>query len=265
MLPARRPRALGLIVLAACGPQGAVASTDRVTAVRIELYPMIPGYRRWRWSSNLERDDTFHGSRTARPLSQRGATDLAASNRLSMSDVFRRRRGVPRGMADDGRFDDFYDRALPVVYGYFFRRCGGRKDVAEDLTQDTFLSAVRSLDRGVNVEADLPWVVAIARRRLIDYYRREAHRREGQRTVPLEVISSPARSASFTTLAEARLLAALDLVPTDQRLALLLRYVDDLPVREVAGLMGRSEQATESLIRRGRSSLHQAYEEVDVD
>lgn len=168
-------------------------------------------------------------------------------------------------MEDGDWFDEFYDRALPVIYGYFFRRCGGRKDVAEELTQETFLSAVRSLDRGVDVEAELPWVVSIARRRLVDYYRREARRRERRGAVRLERLSLSDGSHSLTTFAEARLVAALDRVPSDQRLALMLRYVDGLPVKDVAGLLGRSESATESLIRRGRSALQRAYEEVDVD
>jgi RNA polymerase sigma-70 factor (ECF subfamily) len=168
-------------------------------------------------------------------------------------------------MEDGDWFDEFYHRALPVVYGYFFRRCGGRKDVAEDLTQETFLSAVRSLDRGVEVEAELPWVVSIARRRLVDYYRREARRRKKRDAVALNELSFSDGSHSLTTVAEARVVAALDHVPSDQRLALMMRYVDGLAVREVAGLLGRSEAATESLIRRGRNALQQAYGEVDVD
>lgn len=159
------------------------------------------------------------------------------------------------------RFDELYDQALPVVYGYFIRRCGGRVDIAEELTQETFLSAVRSIDNGASVEAPMPWLISIARRRLVDHYRRERLRRDmygryDQDTTTRRLGSSP------TTLAETRLITALGEVPRAQRLALILRYVDDLPVREVAGLLGRSERATESLLRRGRDSLRSAFEEV---
>lgn len=156
-------------------------------------------------------------------------------------------------------FREFYDRALPVVYGYFFRRCGGRRDIAEDLTQETFVSAVMSLKQGSQVNAPLPWVVSIARHRLVDFYRSENRRRTAGQQFSNE--SLPQRAT--TTVAEVRLLTALDEVPEMQRLALVLRYVDDLPVREVALLIDKSERATESLLSRGRRSLFEAYQEVD--
>ena len=159
-------------------------------------------------------------------------------------------------------FDEFYDEALPVVFGYFVRRCGGRVGLAEELTQETFLSAIRSLDRGAQVTAPMPWVVSIARRRLVDHYRSERRRRESQETLGARHEGSPRATQSTTTLAEARLLSALDQVDRDQRLALILRYVDDLPLKEVAHLVGRTESATESLLRRGRETLRNAYEKT---
>lgn len=167
-------------------------------------------------------------------------------------------------MSDDW-FDQFYDRALPVVYGYFLRRCGGRKHVAEDLTQETFLSAIRSLDRSPEIDAPLPWLVSIARRRLVDYYRRQRRRRERGPSLLYHDNLLSDESSSLTTLVEARLITALDGVPKDQRLALILRYVDGLPVAEVARLLDRSQSATESLIRRGRKSLQEAYEEASIE
>ncbi|HEY6627626.1 MAG TPA: RNA polymerase sigma factor, partial [Acidimicrobiia bacterium] len=88
-------------------------------------------------------------------------------------------------LLDPDRFREFYDRALPVVYGYFFKRVGGSA-VAADLTQETFVSAVRTLRRGANVEAPMPWVVSIARRRLVDHFRSRpnlAGLSEGQHSV----------------------------------------------------------------------------------
>ena len=52
-------------------------------------------------------------------------------------------------------------------------------------------------------------------------------------------------------------------LPSDQRAALMLRFLDDLPVKEVAAVIGRSEDATESLIRRARRAFEDAYRGVD--
>lgn len=160
-------------------------------------------------------------------------------------------------------FDELYEQALPVVYGYFFRRCGGRVEIAEELTQETFLSAVRAVEQGTSVHAPMPWLISIARRRLVDHYRRERLHRDRTGQLLGNAVPATRSSPSMTTLAEARLITALATVPASQRLALILRYVDDLPVREVADLLARSERATESLLRRGRESLRQAFEEAE--
>jgi RNA polymerase sigma-70 factor (ECF subfamily) len=56
-------------------------------------------------------------------------------------------------------------------------------------------------------------------------------------------------------------LAALQALRGQHRLALVLRYLDDLSVAEVARLLGKSVRATESLLVRARAALRAAYEE----
>jgi RNA polymerase sigma-70 factor (ECF subfamily) len=163
---------------------------------------------------------------------------------------------------DAESFREFYDTALPVVYGYFFRRCGGRVETVEELTQETFVAVVRAIQQGNDIEAPLPWVVAVARRRLVDHYRKErSHRRRLEalraRTDP------PSAMPALTTAVEARIVGALQRLSPAHRTVLVLRYVDGLPVREVAEFIGRSERATESLLVRARAALARAYEEAE--
>ena len=73
---------------------------------------------------------------------------------------------------DAATFCAFYDDALPRVYGYFLHRTGRSPAVAEDLTQETFLAAVRELKKGRRPEAPIPWIYGIARHKLLDHYRR---------------------------------------------------------------------------------------------
>lgn len=159
-------------------------------------------------------------------------------------------------LLDPVRFRTFYDRALPMVYGYLWRRCGRSEEVAMDLTQDTFLGAVKSLRAGQSVADPSAWVMALARRRLVDFYRRREvrHRAHPQ-------LESQALALDETSAAEARILAALEAVPDHYRLALILRYVDDLSVSETAELLGKSVAATESLLARARTALAGEYEE----
>jgi len=171
-------------------------------------------------------------------------------------------RYKPRRAAllEGAAFRTFYDEAMPRIFGYFLHRCGGRRFTAEELTQETFLAAVAELKRGADVQAPIPWVFGIARHKLLDHYRREE--REAGRVV---VDADPADPVPSLEEDEARqrALAALAAVPAAQRTALVLRHLDGFSVPEVAAALGRSVEATESLLARGRRHFRQAYTKGD--
>lgn len=162
----------------------------------------------------------------------------------------------PLGL-DASSFRAFYDEALPRVYGYLVRRCGGSAAVAEDLTQETFLAAVRELRRGRAIDAPVPWVLGIARHKLLDNYRRSE-----RRAPELELAPETDGAALEPDPRDERALAALGRVPAAQRAALVLRHLDGLSVPEVAATLERSVEAVESLLSRGRASFRRAYAEA---
>jgi RNA polymerase sigma-70 factor (ECF subfamily) len=158
-----------------------------------------------------------------------------------------------------GSFAAFYDQALPRVYGYFIHRCGGSATVAEDLTQETFLAVVVELKRGKRVRTPIAWVYGIARHKLLDHYRRE-QRAERQ----LELASRSEETGEEIVVADQaeareRAVAALGAVAASQRAALVLCYLDGYSVPEAARLLGKSAEAVESLLARGRQSFKRAY------
>lgn len=173
-----------------------------------------------------------------------------------MADVL----GVePISLADPSAFRTFYDEALPRLYSYFFHRCGGERAVAEELTQETFVAAVAELRKHRPVAEPMHWIFGIARHKLVDHYRKiERYERRDERSEAMdpESVWDTAEERELT----ARALAAL---PISQRAALVLRYLDDLPVAEVARALGRSLHATESLIARGKEGFRRVYPEVD--
>lgn len=161
----------------------------------------------------------------------------------------------PRPLTDRRAFQAFYEQALPIVYGYHFARCGGDAKVAEDLSQETFMAAVAWIKGGGSVDAPLPWVVGIAKRKQIDHLRKQ-ERVERHLALAWE---APPTSLDATDAPQERVMAALALVSSAQRAALTLCYVDGYPVAEAARLLGRSVRATESLLARGRESFRRAY------
>jgi RNA polymerase sigma-70 factor (ECF subfamily) len=166
---------------------------------------------------------------------------------------------LARSVVDAGSFPAFYDQALPRVYGYFLRRCGGVVADAEDLTQETFLAAAGELKRRGPVEAPAPWLFGIARHKLLDHYRR-GNRAHG-RLVPWHDALADANELTLPPLdptgpeIQARLVAALARLPDGQRAAVVLHHLDGLPVPAVAAAVGKSPHAVESLLARGRATL----------
>lgn len=153
-----------------------------------------------------------------------------------------------------------YRRALPQVYGYLLPRCGSTV-VAEDLTAETFMAAVAAVRQGrVRVpEVTVAWLVGVARHKLADHWRRAA--REQRSLAAVAVLAEEAGDPWEEHLDAQAAHAALARLPGPQRAALTLRYLDGLPVGEVAACLGRSVHATETLLVRARAALRRIYRE----
>jgi RNA polymerase sigma-70 factor (ECF subfamily) len=149
-----------------------------------------------------------------------------------------------------------YDRALPQVYGYLLPRCASVA-VAEDITAETFLAAVDALERGIAPVPSMPWLIGVARHKLVDHWRRAG--RDGRNLRAAASTSSEVDDPWPALIDSAAVHTVLTRLPDPQRAALVLRYLDGLSVAEVAEHVGRSVHATETLLVRARSALRRHY------
>ncbi|MDN5749361.1 MAG: sigma-70 family RNA polymerase sigma factor [Pseudonocardia sp.] len=152
---------------------------------------------------------------------------------------------------------DLYDTALPQVYGYLLARCG-RRALAEDLTAETFLAAVVAARRRPPPTMSTGWLVGIARHKLVDHWRAAEREERG-----LHAVGEPADADDPWDSHVDALLAhqVLDAQTGVHRAVLTLRYLDGLPVPEVARTLGRTVHATEALLTRARTAFRRAYRE----
>jgi RNA polymerase sigma-70 factor (ECF subfamily) len=156
---------------------------------------------------------------------------------------------LPSGGVDTPeRFAAFYRAHLADVYGYLLRLCAGDRAQAEDLTQDVWLALVEELRQGRTERADIRWLITVARSRFID-----AARRERRRQSKLELIRRAQGREQEPTSSD--VLERLDQLQPLHRAVLVLRYVDDLPVPDVAAAIGRELTPTNSLLARARAEL----------
>ncbi len=150
-----------------------------------------------------------------------------------------------------------YDEALPHVYGYLVRRCDDRA-TAEDLTADTFMAAVHAHRNGADVS--VAWLIGTARHKLVDHWRRLGRQREAM----AELWDAASEVADDGSPLEAlHVQAVLARLAPHHRLALTLRYLDGLPVDQVAAHLDRSLHATESVLARARAAYRHAADDLE--
>jgi RNA polymerase sigma-70 factor (ECF subfamily) len=146
----------------------------------------------------------------------------------------------------------FYREHANAVYAFLLSLC--RDPVwAEDLMQDTFVKATRSMGgyRGGNPRS---WLFSIARSVFIDDTRR-------RRAIPVEEIEE--QGVADSDVAELMLIErSLSKLPERQRIALLLADKAGLSYAEVAEAIGCSDAAVKVLIHRARVSFRAHYTET---
>src|SRR4051794_3709983 len=163
-----------------------------------------------------------------------------------------------------------FEGALPSEWPRLVRLCAhftGDRDAAEDLAQETLIEAWRHQDRVYDWQGYSSWLSAIARNLSLRWVRQRG--REQARLV-MSIDSAPDRSArveelpadqpDFTIDLERAELAdlldrALALLPAESRRVLVEKYIDDLPLGEIAGRLGLSTGAVAVRLHRGRLAL----------
>ncbi len=148
-----------------------------------------------------------------------------------------------------------YETHHPAVFRYLYYRVGDR-ETAEDLTSEVFLHMVRSLahykDHGISFQA---WLFKIAWNLAVDHFRKTSA--SPQLALSENLPSSEAEPAAAVErrLTTESLRWGLSKLSADQRDVVVLRFVADLPIAEVARTLNRSEDAVKGLQRRGLVAL----------
>ncbi|HEX3792666.1 MAG TPA: sigma-70 family RNA polymerase sigma factor [Pseudonocardiaceae bacterium] len=160
---------------------------------------------------------------------------------------------------DAAAFGELYDRYVDIVFRYVLYRVGDR-NLAEDVTSETFLRAFRRISsisyQGRDVGA---WFVTIARNLVLDHVKSSRFRLEVSTPQPDEgQLSEPGpESQVLTALTHAELLACVQQLGDDQRECIVLRFLNGLSVAETAAAMSRNEGAIKALQHRAVRRLAQ--------
>ena len=157
-----------------------------------------------------------------------------------------------------------YRTTLNTVYGYARGHTGGDRAAAEDAVAETYMDAARHIAAGRRDEITIPWLKTVVRRRVVDGYRREERlrRRVDRLAATVRVDASAAAGPEEAFDAEEvrhAVMAALAALPPAQRTVLLMKYVDEASVQDIADTLDRSVKSVESLLYRARGEFKDCY------
>ena len=161
------------------------------------------------------------------------------------------------GVRAADELDELYRRHAAEVFRYAYAVLGNRAD-AEDVTQTTFVNALRALERGEQPRKPSNWLITIAHNLIRQRFRQQQarpHEVELDRDVPAAEVDDDAPSID-------ELVRALQRIPATQRQALVLRELEGRSYREIGELLGVSQSALEALIFRARRSLAEELENL---
>jgi RNA polymerase sigma factor (sigma-70 family) len=146
-------------------------------------------------------------------------------------------------------FQRFLDAHRDAVWRFLVGSVG--RGEAEDCFQETFIAALRAYPR-LRSGSDLrAWVLTIAHRKALD-----AHRRRRRGALPVADLGAvDGRSEPMEAGRDEALWGAVEGLPARQRSAVLLRYVADLPHRDIAAAIGCSEAAARRSLHEGLAKL----------
>lgn len=159
-------------------------------------------------------------------------------------------------MATEDDIRRIYRETIDDLYGFVSRRCDGDRALAEDITQEAWLRAVRAWNRDGLPDKPLAWLTTVSSRLLSNHFRRPAERSLDSEAGEPIADDNAAERTERRSLVE----RALARLPGAQSRLLEAFHFEHAAVGEIAASMGVSERAVEGRLRRARQNLRKQIE-----
>lgn len=157
----------------------------------------------------------------------------------------------------DSKSDNFigyYDQFKNKIFVYFLYRVNFNREVAEDLTSEVFLKALKSFADFDQSRSFQSWIYAIAHNHLVNYYR--VANRETQLLEDQYLTKGDIDKVELEYELEA-IMKIIKLMDSSDQEVLLMRFVDQLSNTEIAMLLDKDEGAIRTKISRSLAKLRE--------
>jgi RNA polymerase sigma-70 factor (ECF subfamily) len=194
-------------------------------------------------------------------LAERFGTTTRPADRAERVPAVRVKRLVTLAQAGNrDAFEELYRLHFDRIYGYLRLSLGNRHD-AEDLTNQTFIRMLESIDRFVWRQVPFSaWLFRIAHNLLVDHFRVVKRTTPEEEPEHPDMVEASAEDEAMTALSRESMLKLIGGLSTDQQQVLTLKFGFDFANAEIAAILGKSEGAVKALQHRAICTLEQRVE-----
>jgi RNA polymerase sigma-70 factor (ECF subfamily) len=167
-------------------------------------------------------------------------------------------------------YNAYFDR----IYSLVFNQVARDGEAAQDIVQEVFLAATKSAHRFNGQSKVSTWLYSIAHKKVVDFYRHQ--KRDDKRKTQAQheqtsgikhsLRSEPINGVVGTDEADNEVIQeTLSRLPLHYRQALILKYVEEMPVLDISRIMKRSPKSVEGLLTRARRELRDQLNQQNED
>jgi len=153
-------------------------------------------------------------------------------------------------LGDKGAFNRLVEMHQSSIRRFLLNLTNGDDDLSKDLAQETFIKAWLNIVSFRATAKFSTWLFRIAYNTFYDYARSSHARQIKEDISSYEYMAAERKAHSGVDLA-----AALQMLKEEERTAMLLFYMEDMPVKKIANVMGCPQSTVKSHLFRGREKL----------
>ncbi len=156
-------------------------------------------------------------------------------------------------------FAVLYDRYASVVYNKCYGFAKSREE-AEDLTHDVFIRLFVKLRTFKGRSKFSTWLYSFTYNFCVNYVQRNVHKKQEKVTVVTDQVKEDSSieeidDATLFALKSDQLAKALEMIDPNEKMVLLMKYQDDMPIKEIAQLLELGESAVKMRLKRAKEKV----------
>lgn len=214
----------------------------------------------------IEEKAKKESERAAKEMAQKEAIEARERAKREAEETRQAREAIEAELIENLKSGDpeavaqMYNTHINRVYSLVFNQLDKNHEATQEIVQETFLAAVKSVKYFHGRSSIFTWLCSIANRKVADFYRRKKRQTKYQVDYSIDIEQLQDRGETVASLVESGessevIRQALFSLPLHYQQVLIMKYVEEIPVSEIGEIMGRSQKSVEGLLTRARKEM----------